>query len=48
MKKWAFLMSSCDSYEDLWEPFFECMERFGGGQKDLSVYLNCPSKRAKL
>ena len=45
MKKWAFLMSSCDSYEDLWEPFFECMERFGGGQKDLSVYLNTEHKQ---
>ena len=23
----AFLMSSCDAYEDLWDPFFECIEK---------------------
>lgn len=45
MKKWAFLMSSCDSYEDLWEPFFECLDRFGGGKKELSVYLNTEHKQ---
>ena len=25
MNRCAFLMSSCDVYEDLWEPFFECL-----------------------
>lgn len=45
MKKWAFLMSSCDSYEDLWEPFFECLDRFGGNRDDLSVYLNTEHKQ---
>lgn len=45
MKKWAFLMSSCDNYEDLWEPFFECLNIFGGHEKDLSVYLNTERKQ---
>lgn len=24
----SFLMSSCDAYEDLWNPFFECIDKF--------------------
>ncbi len=45
MSKYAFLMSSCDSYEDLWEPFFECLDIFGGSNNELSVYLNTEHKQ---
>ena len=44
----AFLMSSCDDYEDLWEPFFECLDKFSKGLDDsisLSVYLNTEKKQ---
>lgn len=39
----AFLMSSCDAYEDLWEPFFECLDEMVGEEK-VSVYLNTEHK----
>lgn len=48
MNRCAFLMSSCDVYEDLWEPFFECLERFGYNdeeEKELKVYLNTEHKQ---
>ena len=40
----AFLMSSCDAYEDLWEPFFECLDLCW---KDIPypVYLNTEHKQ---
>ncbi len=43
-KRLAFLMSSCDSYEDLWEPFFECLDLCW---KDIPypVYLNTEFKQ---
>lgn len=28
MDKLAFFMASCDSYDDLWHPFFECLDKF--------------------
>lgn len=44
MERCAFLMSSCDTYEDLWEPFFECLDIYW---KDIKcpVYLNTEYKR---
>ena len=27
-KRCTFLMSSCDNYEDLWNPFFQCLDKF--------------------
>lgn len=43
-KKCAFLMSSCDTYEDLWHPFFECLDLMW---KDIDwpVYLNTEHKQ---
>lgn len=41
--KYAFLMSSCDAYEDLWEPSFECLDKFVSN-KGISVYLNTEHK----
>ena len=43
-KRCAFLMSSCDSYEDLWHPFFESLDAYW---KNLpySVYLNTEFKQ---
>lgn len=40
----AFLMSSCDDYEDLWNPFFESLDFYW---KDIpySVYLNTEYKQ---
>ena len=40
----AFLMSSCDTYEDLWDPFFECIDTYW---KDINfpIYLNTEFKR---
>lgn len=47
MNNLAIVMSSCDIYEDLWEPFFECLDVFGGEgieQNHISVYLNTEHK----
>lgn len=43
-KKMAFLMTSCDAYEDLWNPFFECLDKVGGGV-NCAVYLNTEAKQ---
>lgn len=47
MEKFAFLMSSCDAYEDLWDPFFEALNTFWNmrGGVFLNVYLNTEHKR---
>ena len=44
MARLAVVMSSCDTYEDLWYPFFECFDRFW---KDIpyKVYLNTEHKK---
>lgn len=39
----AFLMSSCDVYEDLWNPFFECVNTFWNGIS-YPVFLNSEFK----
>ena len=39
----SFLMSSCDSYEDLWSPFFQCIEKFWG-DIPYQCYLNTEHK----
>ncbi len=43
MSRMAVLMSSCDTYEDLWNPFFACFDKFW---KDIPypVYLNTETK----
>lgn len=40
----SFLMSSCDSYEDLWRPFFECIGKYWA---DISypLFLNTEFKQ---
>lgn len=43
MKNLAFLMSSCDGYDDLWEPFFECLDLMWK-DIDIPVYLNTEHK----
>lgn len=43
MKNLAFLMSSCDVYDDLWEPFFECLDLMWK-DIDIPVYLNTEHK----
>lgn len=40
----SFLMSSCDSYEDLWSPFFQCIEKFWG-DIPYQCYLNTEHKK---
>lgn len=40
----AFLMSSCDSYEDLWDPFFESLD-FYYKNIPYPVYLNTEFKK---
>lgn len=39
----SFLMSSCDSYEDLWRPFFECVQKFWP-EIPYPIYLNTELK----
>lgn len=39
----AFLMSSCDVYEDLWDPFFQCLDKFWP-DCPYPVYLNTEHK----
>lgn len=36
----AILMTSCDSYKDLWDPFYTCIERFSDPIPEYSFYLN--------
>lgn len=44
MKRCAFLMSSCDTYEDLWNPFFECLDIYWR-EMSCPVYLNTEYKK---
>ncbi len=44
MNRCAFLMSSCDKYEDLWDPFFECLDKIGK-LGNIPVYLNTEHKK---
>lgn len=46
MSRCAFLMSSCDAYEDLWEPFFECLHTFWENIQ-YPIYLNTEHKKFK-
>lgn len=40
----SFLMSSCDSYEDLWYPFYECVDKFWP-DCPYPLYLNTEHKQ---
>lgn len=40
----SFVMSSCDTYEDLWNPFFECLDLFWP-DIPYPVYLNAEHKQ---
>ncbi len=44
MGRMAVVMCSCDAYEDLWYPFFECFDRFWG-DIPYNVYLNTEKKQ---
>ena len=41
----SVLVSSCDSYSDLWDPFFLCIERFSKGNVPYPFYLNTEHAR---
>ena len=43
-QRMSFLMSSCDSYEDLWKPFFECVVKFWH-DIPYQCYLNTERKK---
>lgn len=45
-KRCAFLMSSCDVYEDLWNPFYECLDKFWP-DCPYPIYLNTEHKQFK-
>lgn len=36
----SVLLSSCDGYSDLWDPFFSCVERFSKDGAPYNFYLN--------
>lgn len=40
MRRLAIVVSSCDSYNDLWGPLFQCVERFSDNLPDYAFYLN--------
>ncbi len=42
--KVTVLVSSCDAYSDLWEPFFRLMNIYGGILKECRIVLNTESK----
>ncbi len=41
----TILVNSCDSYEDLWEPFFKLFKKFGGELTSCPIVLNTESKK---
>lgn len=40
----SILVNTCDTYDDLWEPFFKLFDKFGGELKKCPIYLNTESK----
>ena len=40
----TILYNSCDSYEDLWEPFFKLFVRYGNDLKKLPIVINTETK----
>lgn len=43
--KMTILLCTCDSYEDLWDPFFKLFDKFGGELKNYSIIINTESKQ---
>lgn len=41
----AVVLATCDGYSDLWEPFFQCLERFSDAVPDCTVYVNTEHQR---
>lgn len=41
----TILVNSCDSYEDLWDPFFKLFKKFGGELTSCPIVLNTESKK---
>ncbi len=41
----TILLSSCDKYEDLWEPFFKLFKKYGGELASCPIVLNTESKQ---
>ena len=44
-KKLTILICTCDSYKDLWEPFFVLFNKFGGALKELPIVINTESEK---
>lgn len=44
MKKFSILVSSCDSYEDLWNPFFTLLNRYWNTD-GIKIYLSTESRK---
>lgn len=45
--KMTILLCTCDSYEDLWQPFFTLFDKFGGELKKHPIIINTESKQYK-
>ena len=45
--KMTILLCTCDSYEDLWTPFFTLFDKFGGELKKYPIIVNTESKQYK-
>lgn len=41
----TILINTCDSYDDLWEPFFKLFKKFGGELAKCPIVLNTESKK---
>lgn len=46
MSKISILVNSCDSYEDLWDPFFKLLSKYFSN--DFDVYLNIEEKTPSI
>lgn len=47
MNKYSFVLSSCDNYSDLWNPFFHQLKKYWKGF-DYDVYLCTESKKYQM
>ena len=43
--KVTILLCTCDTYDDLWEPFFKLFDKFGGELKELPIVINTETKK---
>lgn len=43
--KLTILLCTCDSYEDLWDPFFILFDKFGGKLKEYPIIINTERKK---